>query len=178
MTDLPFPDENARAFPDVAALRSCRRLRREWCEGKAEAAGAKGEEDESLRPVLFWKPPPPPPMIFPVSGSRATAKAFWPEVAVAASAATEETEEERARAVFWLLFGEVGVEVEVEVERGFVVKQRRRRGPSASLLRRVGCRSLLFLSLSPAPRSRQPALFSLSPYTLFCGFSFVLSVVA
>ena len=100
--DLPPPEENAKPLPEVAAERSWSRLRRK-CEEEAE--------ELRRRPVLFWTPPPPPPpMIFPVSGSRATAKALGPEVAVEASAETgerkeeeEEEEEERTRALLILI---------------------------------------------------------------------------
>jgi len=78
-------------------------------------------------------------MIFPVAGSRATAKAFWPEVAVEASAATRVVVVERAAKA---------------VERGFFglrlsLRLRKKRKNSSSSV--VSFRRLFLLSLSSLP---------------------------
>ena len=107
MIDLPPPDENAKPFPEVAAERSGLFWSRLRLRRKEEEEEEAEEEAELMlrRPVLFWTPPPPPPMILPVSGSKATAKALGPEVAVEASAETgERREEERTRAFFFFFF--------------------------------------------------------------------------
>lgn len=135
--DFPPPAENARPLPEVAAERSCSRSRRR--EEEAEEALRR-------RPVVFWTPPPPPPMIFPVSGSRATAKALGPEVAVEASAATGERkgeEEERARA--GVLVGGLR-----EVDRGRQGVRERFRFRRRFVSTATCCRRHLFSFFSPA----------------------------